>query len=473
MSSSNYTNKMANPFGGADGQEAIDAMWVILSTFIIFTMQSGFGLLESGMVSRKSEANVIVKNMLDVVLGGIAYWFFGYGFSFGPNFKSTKKMSGAGQFVLDVSLEDSFIYAKLFFHLSFATTATTIVSGAVAERVKLTSYMIFAAINTGFIYVYPAHWFWDKNGWLYGKGIDFAGSSVVHMTGGIAALSATLLLGPRIGKYDGKKNYYMASPTNVVLGTFFLWWGWIGFNCGSTFGMSNGTWLVASRVAVVTMNGAMAGGTSVVLFNLIMSLKRHYVLDIPEFVSGVLGGLVAVTAGANVIRPWEALVIGFIGGLVANGAITLLEKLKIDDPVGCFGVHYAAGLWSMIATAFFAEDSGSADTTGIFRGGNGKLLGYNLAGCCAITVWSGGLAAIVLVVLKYTLGIRMSELEEEKGSDEVEHNVVEDVSDIEHIETKHALGKHVIRENNTNLISAHGTENKCPEGNEKITMEEC
>jgi len=474
----NATVLPANPFGGAQGQEALDAIWVIICGFIIFTMQSGFGLLESGLVSRKSEANVMVKNMLDVSLGGIAYWVVGFGFSFGPNSKNSNVMAGEGDFVLDGTIDDGGKYAQYFFQLSFATTATTIVSGAVAERVKLPAYMIFAVINTGLIYVFPAHWMWDENGWLYkGGAMDFAGSSVVHMAGGAAALAATLVLGPRHGKYDGSRDYYMASPTNVVLGVFFLWWGWIGFNCGSTFAMSGGSWRIAARATVVTMNGAMAGGVSALAINLTLMLtkKRHYLIDIPEFVSGILGGLVAITASANVIRPWEALIIGFIGGLIAIGVIHLLEKLQIDDPVGCFGVHYGAGLWAMIATGLFAEDSGDAATTGIFRGGNGNILAYNIAGSLAITVWSGGLVGIVFLVLKYTIGIRLKVDEEIRGSDEVEHNICEDV-DVSHLprsEQKHSLGKHVMRSNNSALVhrNNHSGENgKSPEPGITINM---
>ncbi|XP_057308412.1 putative ammonium transporter 3 [Hydractinia symbiolongicarpus] len=439
---------MSNPFGGKVDEEGTDALWIIISSFIIFTMQSGFGLFESGMVSRRSEANVIVKNMLDVTLGGLAYWFIGFGFSFGPNTKDSAKMSGEGYFLTDVDLNnEAHVYTQYFFQLSFATTATTIVSGAVAERIHLTSYIIFAIINTGLIYVFPAHWMWSSDGWLATNGAyDFAGSSVVHMSGGAAALVAAIILGPRRGRFDQseeKRSFGMASPTNVVLGTFFLWWGWIGFNCGSTFAVTGGLWKVASRVAVVTMNGAIAGGFSAVLLCISLYCKRHYVLDIPQFVSGVLGGLVAITACASVISPWESIVIGFIGGIIANGVIALLNALKVDDPVGCFGVHWASGLWSMICVGLFAKKTSPFDLViedGLFKGGSGKLLAYNIAGAMAISVWSGGLTAIVFFILKYTIGIRMSYEQELLGSDQVEHNIVEDIIPNE---GNHVLGKHV------------------------------
>jgi len=425
-----------------------DAIWVIISAFIIFTMQSGFGLLESGMVSRKNEANVIVKNMLDVALGGVAFWFFGFGLGFGPNTHGTNRMSGASNYffwnLIDVDKE-GMTYAQLFFQMSFATTATTIVSGAVAERVNLKAYIIFAVINTGLVYPLPAHWMWG-GGWASQEGgLDFAGSAVVHMSGGAAAFVASAMLGPRHKRYGNDKlTYYMASPTNVVLGTFFLWWGWIGFNCGSTFGMTGGLWKIASRTAVVTMNGAMGGGIAAVITSAAMEHRRKYFLDIPQFVSGILGGLVSITAPAAVIEPWEGLLIGFIGGFVALGCIGLVNVMRVDDPVGCVGVHWGAGLWAMIATGFFANtDKIQGGDEGIFRGGSGKMLGMNIAFSLAVTLWSGGLTALQFLVLKYTLGIRMPLEDEILGSDQVEHNIVEDTELVS--ERNHSLGRHVVR----------------------------
>jgi len=407
-------------------------------------------LLESGMVSVRSEANVMVKNMLDVSLGGAAYWFVGYGFSFGPNSKSSSAMSGEGHFITDVDISDSsdeaYIYIKYFFQLSFATTATTIVSGAVAERVKLGSYMIFAIINTALIYVFPCHWLWSEEGWLSGKASDFAGSGVVHMAGGSAALAGTLLLRPRNGRWTKDPRFFsMASPTNVVLGTFFLWWGWIGFNCGSQFAISGNNWRTVGRVAVVTMNGAMGGGIAAVVLNLTLHIFkwRKYILDIGEFTAGILGGLVAITAPANLIRPWEGLVIGFIGAFVAIGFIKLLDKLHIDDPVGCFGVHWGAGLWGMIATGFFASTT-DPKTSGVFRNGTGEMLGWNCLAALVITAWCFGCAAIVFTILKYTLGIRLDPEDELRGSDQVEHNIFDAEDEQSNLPVlRHALGRKV------------------------------
>ncbi|XP_066927041.1 putative ammonium transporter 3 [Clytia hemisphaerica] len=395
----------------------------------------------------------MVKNVLDVCLGGMTFWLFGFGFIFGPDSSdNVNKFSGTGHWAVTVDVEnEAATYTQMFFHLSFSTAATTIVSGAVAERVHLPAYMIFAAINTGLIYVFPAHWAWG-GGWLSQEAFfDFAGSSVVHMAGGIAALVAAIIMGPRHNRFTPKEGeedlYDMSSPTNIILGTFFLWWGWIGFNCGSTFAVTGGGWKIASKTAVVTMNGAMAGGLSAVLLSgvLYLTRRRRYILDIAYLASGILGGLVGVTACAPIIRPWEGLLLGFIGGLIANGANELVLKLKIDDPVGAFGVHYAAGLWSMIATGLFAEKIpgiGLAPEDGAFKGGNGNLLAWNLAGALAITCWSGGLAAVVFLILKYTIGIRMSLDHEIKGSDEVDHNIKDALPPTER-KRKHTLGRYV------------------------------
>ena len=228
-----------------------DATWILTSAFIIFTMQSGFGLLEAGLVSRKNETNIMFKNAIDVIYGGLAYWIFGFALSFG---KSGNSFVGWGDFFVDSDDDDFGIFAKYFFQLSFATTATTIVSGAMAERVDINAYIAFSFANT-LSYSFPAHWVWDDKGFLSELGVvDVAGCGPVHLVGGIAAIVAAVMLKPRKSKFDrdGKpRDIRMASPTNVLLGTFMLWWGWLGFNCGSTFGISGIKWKLASRYTVI------------------------------------------------------------------------------------------------------------------------------------------------------------------------------------------------------------------------------
>ena len=225
-----------------------DATWILTSAFIIFTMQSGFGLLESGSVSRKNEANIFVKNAIDVIFGGLSYWIFGFGFTFALNHRGNG-FCGLGYFLTDADENQmGNVFSKYFFQLSFATTATTIVSGAMAERTSLRAYIMYSFLNT-LTYSFPAHWIWDHSGWLNRMGaVDIAGCGPVHLVGGVSGLVATLMLKPRIGRFDeNAPPRQMASPTNVMLGTFMLWWGWLGFNCGSTFGITGMKWKLASR----------------------------------------------------------------------------------------------------------------------------------------------------------------------------------------------------------------------------------
>ena len=245
------TNKNAE---GEDSESigSDDATWILTSAFIIFTMQSGFGLLESGMVSRKNEANIMVKNAVDVIYGGLSYWIFGFALSFGSS-DHANAFCGYEYFLTDAhESQMGQVFSKYFFQLSFSTTATTIVSGAMAERTSLKAYTLYSFLNT-LTYSIPAHWIWHNKGWLRAMGaVDIAGCGAVHLVGGVSGLVATLMLKPRTGRFDpNSPPKHMASPTNVLLGTFMLWWGWLGFNCGSTFGISGMKWKLASRYVVI------------------------------------------------------------------------------------------------------------------------------------------------------------------------------------------------------------------------------
>jgi len=423
-----------NFYGGEAGRNDVDSGYIILCCFIVFTMQSGFALLESGFCSARSEANIMVKNMIDVALGGIAYWFVGYGFSWGGNDKSTKTMAGDGTFLVDVDINGPDVATNIFyiFHCSFATATATMTSGAVAERINLVSYIIFALIDTSMIYPICCHWCWHADGIFTNYILDFSGSSVVHMCGGASALAGAVVLGPRLGRFkEGNEKYFRPSNyTSLVLGTFFLWWGWIGFNCGAQMVITGDRWKLVSRIAVVTLNAAMGGAASGIIFNLVLSKKRGIMIDIGEVCAALLGGLVAICAPCANIHPWEALVIGFIAGFVTIGFIYLTNALEIDDPVGAFAVHWGAGLWGVIAAAFFGDGNGPSHN-GIFHGGSGLVLGWNIVCALTITVWSFGVSVLIFLGLKYTLGLRISVEEELLGLDIVDHNVNHDPYDYE------------------------------------------
>ncbi|XP_068700898.1 putative ammonium transporter 3 [Montipora foliosa] len=405
-----------------------DATWILTSAFIIFTMQSGFGLLESGSVSRKNEANIFVKNAIDVIFGGLSYWIFGFAFTFALNHRGNG-FCGLGYFLTDADENQmGNVFSRYFFQLSFATTATTIVSGAMAERTSLKAYTMYSFLNT-LTYSFPAHWIWDHSGWLNRMGaVDIAGCGPVHLVGGVSGLVATLMLKPRTGRFDeNAPPRQMASPTNVMLGTFMLWWGWLGFNCGSTFGISGMKWKLASRAAVVTINGSVGGGTLGMMYSVFWFKNK---LDIPTFVTGILSGLVGVTAISPLAHPWEAILIGAIGALLACPGCALLNRLLIDDPVGCIPTHCFAGAWGLLAVALFAEkdivsELAFSDEYGILKGGPWRFLGIQMLTIVAVAAWTAAMTFLELLLVNKIFGLRVSIENELLGADRVEHGILE------------------------------------------------
>ncbi|CAK9817580.1 Putative ammonium transporter 3 [Anthophora quadrimaculata] len=271
-----------------------DSNWIVTNSFIIFTMQTGFGMLESGCVSLKNEVNIMMKNVVDIVLGGLTYWAFGFAMSFGSD-RLNNPFIGMGEFLMDPSLDDQFMGPKcaaFLFQLSFATTSTTIVSGAMAERCNFKAYCLFSFLNT-IVYCVPAGWIWGDQGFLKNMGaVDIAGSGAVHLVGGSSALACAIMLGPRLGRYDnGIDPLPLGSPVNAIMGLFVLWWGWLAFNSGSTYGVSGQRWQYAARAAVSTMLASMGGG----LIGLGFSLSNRNGIDILSQINGILGALVAIT----------------------------------------------------------------------------------------------------------------------------------------------------------------------------------
>jgi len=365
----------------------------------------------------------MVKNMTDIIFGGLSYWLIGFGLSFGSD-KGSNAFSGNGKFLTDAEFaEMGGLFSKYFFHLSFATTATTIVSGAMVERTRLEAYMFYSFINT-MSYVFPARWMWSDGGFLSKIGaVDIAGGGPVHVVGGFAALVATIYLKPRRGRFDSTKKTQMASPTNVVLGSFILWCGWLGFNCGSSYGVSRGKWKLASRAALNTVHGSIGGALFAVLYSCKLNKKYKKKLDVSQFTSGMLGGLVATTAICTLCRPWEAIVIGMVGGVLSCTGLDLMEWLKIDDPVGCFPVHGLAGVWSMISVGLFAEAvpnggiSNSSKSVGLLKGGKASFFGAQVLACICFIAWSLIVNLLELYLADKLFGLRLTEEEERIGAD--------------------------------------------------------
>ncbi|XP_017759902.1 PREDICTED: putative ammonium transporter 3 [Eufriesea mexicana] len=403
-----------------------DSNWIVTNSFIIFTMQTGFGMLESGCVSLKNEVNIMMKNVVDIVLGGLTYWAFGFALSFGTN-RFNNPFIGIGEFLIDPSLEDKFMGPKcaaFLFQLSFATTSTTIVSGAMAERCNFKAYCLFSFLNT-IVYCVPAGWLWGDQGFLKNMGaVDIAGSGAVHLVGGSSALACAIMLGPRLGRYDnGTASLPLGCPVNAIMGLFVLWWGWLAFNSGSTYGVSGQRWQYAARAAVSTMLASMGGG----LVGLGFSLNGPNGIDILSQINGILGSLVAVTGGCFLFRAWEAIFVGMIGAFITCFIMPILDKMHIDDPVGASATHGASGIWGIIAVGLFADNPYPLDTTsgrkGLFKGGGGYLLGVQCLTVVCLALWSFTISIILLWSINKIIPIRMSVHDELLGADLVEHRI--------------------------------------------------
>ncbi|XP_066596314.1 putative ammonium transporter 3 isoform X2 [Prorops nasuta] len=404
-----------------------DSNWIITNSFIIFTMQTGFGMLESGCVSVKNEVNIMMKNVVDIVLGGLTYWLFGFGMSFGLH-KSNNPFVSLSGYMVDTTVDDPLmgpICAAFLFQLSFATTSTTIVSGAMAERCNFKAYCLFSFLNT-IVYCIPAGWVWGDHGFLKQMGVvDIAGSGVVHLIGGVSSLACAIMLGPRLGRYDnGTDPLPLGSPVNAILGLFVLWWGWLAFNSGSTYGVSKNKWQYAARAAVSTMMGSMGGG----LVGLMFSLSGSNGIDILSQINGILGALVSVTGGCFLFKAWESMVVGMIGGLITCATMPLLDKIHIDDPVGASATHGASGIWGILAIGLFADNAVPLGTTngkrGLFKGGGWYLLGVQSLCVLCLCSWSFFTSIILLWVINKIIPLRMDAAEELLGADLVEHRIL-------------------------------------------------
>ncbi len=395
---------------------AIDTAWTLIAGFLVFFMQAGFAMVETGFTRAKNAANILMKNLMDFSVGTIAYWLVGFGIMFGASKSGlfgTNLFGAAGDAGhLGLSIP---LMAFMIFQTMFAATAATIVSGAMAERTKFASYMIYSVFITLIIYPVVGHWIWNGEGWLFNKGmIDFAGSTVVHSVGGWAALMGALLLGPRLGKYgkDGKVNVIPGhSITLAALGVFILWFGWFGFNPGSTLSATN---LSIASIAVTTNIAAASGAILAMFFTWI----RYGKPDVSMALNGALAGLVGITAGCAAVNNVGAAIIGAGAGVLVVLSVEFFDKvLKIDDPVGAISVHGVCGAFGTIMVGFLAVEGG------MFYGGGAELLITQLTGVGAVFVWTIVTSGILFAAIKYTIGLRVSEAEEIEGLDIGEHGM--------------------------------------------------
>ena len=394
---------------------AINTVWVALCAALIFFMEAGFALLEAGFVRAKNAMSIIAKVIIDITFGGIAFFVVGFGIAYGAS---------NGWFALDFGITERDLGLGLkvsnqlfwFIQLGFAVAAISIVSGALAERMKLWAYAILVVFFCGIMYPLVANWVWNPNGWLALRGFnDFAGSAAVHAMGGFSALAAAIVLGPRIGKYSKEGNSNTIPGHNLPLasvGAFILWFGWFGFNPGSSLG-AVGNWELIGSVVVNTFLASAAGGIATMFYTFFSYGK----IDITMVINGILAGLVSITAGCNVVGPMSAILIGFIAGVLVDVAVLFFDKMKVDDPVGAVAVHGINGLFGTLAVGFFAIEGG------LFFGGGLDLLTTQLIGVTIIALFSFSITFIIMKVLKSTVGIRITTEEEEAGIDSVSFGV--------------------------------------------------
>ncbi len=400
---------------------AVDTLWTFLGAFLVFFMQAGFAMVETGFTRAKNAGNIIMKNFMDFSLGTIVFWCFGFGIMFGEN----TPFIGTFDFLIQQNYDDTIpTFAFVLFQTVFCATAATIVSGAVAERTKFSSYCICSLVLSAVIYPISGHWIWG-GGWLSEMGfLDFAGSTTVHMVGGVAAFIGAKIVGPRIGKYnkDGSPNAIPGhSLTLGALGVFILWFAWFGFNGGSTVSMTGDDVIETAASILMTTNIAASAATAGAMM---LTWVRYKKPDISMTLNGSLAGLVAITAGCDVVSNTGAFFIGLIAAFVVVYGIEFVEKVcKVDDPVGAVGVHGLCGAVGTILIGVFAVDGG------LLYGGGVELLGIQALGVAAVALWVGVTMTITFLVVDRTMGLRVTEEEEISGLDMMEHGLASSYAD--------------------------------------------
>ena len=415
-------------------QAVMDNLWVFIAGILVFFMQAGFALVEAGLTRSKNVANIMAKNIADMCMGVLAFYAVGYAFAYGDGGGwfiggNSYFLSGSSLFEITEGLSGA---TDFFFQVVFAATAVTIASGAMAGRTKFSAYLLFSALMTAFIYPVVVHWTWgggliakfnrEVDGWdIWGDAVfsDFAGSGIVHLTGGVAALMGAIALGPRIGKYDEDGKPRAIPGHNIVftvIGVFILWLGWFGFNPGSELAADG----YVMSVAVNTLIAAAAGGA----VSAIVVVAKTGKPDVGMVGNGVLGGLVGITAGCGAFNTFGSLITGAIAGALVVYSVLFIEKKGIDDPVGAVSVHGTCGIWGVLSIGLFSRYDDAflgRDDAGLFYGGGLDQLWVQFLMIVIIIVWTALAAGISFAIIKKTTGLRVSAEEEIAGLDVSEH----------------------------------------------------
>jgi len=398
---------------------SVDSIWVMLCTILVVFMQTGFVLLEAGASRMKNAGHIAGKQLFSFSIATLMFWAFGYAIIFGHG----EWIGTSGWFLSFSQEQDALPNEMLFlFQLAFAAVSLAIVWGGFAERAKFSAYVVFGTLFPVIIYPVVGHWIWGEGGWLHEMGKqDFAGSTVVHLTGGVAALVATCLLGPRMGKYsaDGKPQAIPGhNQVYSVLGVLIIWLGWFGFNPGSTLNAQDGFF---AYVALTTNLAAVGGALAAMIVARAMKGK----VDIPSMLNGLLAALVAITASCAFVEPWAAVLIGIVAGALCVYAAHVIEKWGIDDPVCAFSVHGVAGIWGSLSTGFFAAphlvEKVGIGQAGLFYGGGFEQLWVQALGVAISGMYVAVVTFVILWVFDRVVGLRVSAEEERLGLDLSEH----------------------------------------------------
>ncbi len=400
----------------------LDTVWVLLAAFLVFFMQAGFGMVEAGFIRAKNTCNILTKNFLDYCVASVMFFLVGYAFMFGEG----NGLIGLSGFALSGAENPSGVplFAFWLFQAAFCGAAATIVAGGMAERMRFPAYLMYTAVISAVVYPVIGHWIWSGGGWLAKLGFgDFAGSTVVHATGGWVAFVGAAMLGPRIGKYvsNGKERTVKAIPGHSIplaaLGVFVLWFGWFGFNPGSTLGVGDGS--AIARVAINTNLSAATGAIAAMVTVWLLYGKP----DLSMTMNGALAGLVAVTAPCAFVSPVAAMLTGVVGGIVVVFGVALLDRIGVDDPVGAVPVHGMNGIWGTLAVGLWGQESLGLARNGLFAGGGLTQLGVQALGTLSVTLFAMASMGIVFYAIKRTVGLRVGKDEELRGLDIGEHGM--------------------------------------------------
>lgn len=430
MSTALFAN-LAQEAGAETVQAVMDNLWLVVAGCLVFLMQAGFAFVEAGLTRAKNLANIMAKNLADMAVGVTMFFIVGYTIAYGSG--GSKWLGGFGDLFFQESADPDVLFdlsagltpaTNFFFQVVFAATAVTIASGAMAERTKFTTYLIFAAVMTAVIYPVVVHWTWG-GGWIAQMSIgdavysDFAGSTIVHLTGAVAALVGAKMIGPRLGKYGPDGSPRAIPGHNIgyaVIGVFILWFGWFGFNAGSELAAD----VYLSFLAMNTLLAAAAGvlGATTIIW------AKTGKADVAMAGNGALAGLVSITAPVGAVTPFWAFVIGLIGGVIVVFAVLAFDSIKIDDPVGAISVHGVCGIWGTLAIGLFAKYDDAflgREDAGLIYGGGFDQLAMQFVMVVVVVAWVGITSVVLFGALKVTLGLRVDEEEEVMGLDVAEH----------------------------------------------------